>query len=89
YLIFQRPNTLHHTLDTLGLLCPLPIIETAKKIKEINIGEVLEVLSDDGVIRIDMPAWCLSTGPEYLGYEEDGRTYRVYVRKQEVSGLDI
>ncbi len=72
----------HHTIDTMGLLCPLPIIKTAKKIKTINVGEVLEVLSDDGVIRIDMPAWCLSTGHEYLGYEENGGgMYRVYVRK--------
>jgi len=69
------------TLDCFGLLCPMPIIQTAKKIKELRIGEVLEIVSTDEGIRADMPAWCKMTGQEYLGLEKDGDVYRVYVRK--------
>jgi len=68
-------------LDCFGLLCPMPIIQTAKKIKELRVGEVLEVLSTDEGIAADMPAWCKMTGQEYLGLERDGDVYRVYVRK--------
>jgi len=69
------------TLDCFGLLCPMPVIQTAKKIKELRVGEVLEILStDEGTIG-DMPAWCKLTGQEYLGLEKDGDVYRVYVRK--------
>ena len=68
-------------LDCFGLLCPMPIIQTAKKIKEINVGEVLEVTSTDKGIKEDMPAWCRQTGQEYLGLEEEGDIIRVYLRK--------
>ena len=43
-------------LDTLGYFCPMPIIMTSKKIKELHTGQVLEVWSDDEGIKKDMPA---------------------------------
>jgi len=69
------------TLDCYGLLCPMPIIQTAKKIKDLRVGQVLEILSTDEGIIEDMPAWCKMTGQEYLGLERDGDVYRVFVRK--------
>ena len=54
-------------LDTLGYFCPIPIIMTSKKIKELVPGQILEVASDDEGIKKDMPAWCQSTGHEMLG----------------------
>ena len=71
-----------HTLDCIGLYCPMPIVKTARKIKEIAPGEVLEVLSDDTGIKSDMPAWAKKTGNEYLGVEEGEGEIKVYVRKQ-------
>lgn len=69
-------------LDTIGLYCPIPIIRTAEKIKSLSTGQVLEVLSDDRVILIDMPAWCLSTGHRYLGFAQQETVWRLYVRKK-------
>lgn len=68
-------------LDTLGLYCPMPIVKTAEKIKDLKIGQVLEVISDDEGIKEDMPAWCKRTGNEFLRIEEGEGEYRVYVRK--------
>jgi tRNA 2-thiouridine synthesizing protein A len=72
-------------LDTLGLFCPMPIIKTSKKVKELKVGQVLEVISDDEGIKKDMPAWCETTGHEYLGLEEESHNgsvhYKTYVRK--------
>ena len=68
-------------LDTVGLYCPLPIIKTAERIRRMESGRVLEVVSDDRVILIDMPAWCRSTGHEYLGHAQQGTEYRLFVRK--------
>jgi TusA-related sulfurtransferase len=70
------------TLDCLGLYCPMPIIGTTDKIRELEIGQVLEVLSDDKGIKTDMPAWCESTGNELVGIEEKDGEYKVYVRKR-------
>lgn len=68
-------------IDCFGLFCPLPIIEVAKRIKEMNVGEILEVISTDQGIKEDMPAWCRQTGQEYLGLEEEGEIMKVYVKK--------
>ncbi len=69
------------TLDCFGLLCPMPIIKVAQKVKELKIGQVLEMISTDEGIKQDMPAWCKTTGNEFLGIEEDDGQYRVYVKK--------
>jgi len=69
------------TLDCVGLYCPMPIVKAAQKIKEMKPGEVLEVLADDKGIKLDMPAWCQTTGNECLAIEENGGEIKVYVRK--------
>ena len=68
-------------LDTFGLLCPMPIIKTANKFKQMKRGDVLKVLSDDPGIKEDMPAWCITSGNELLRIEEVGNEIYVYVRK--------
>lgn len=70
------------SLDCTGLYCPMPIIETHEMMRELEIGQVLEIIADDKGIKTDMPAWCESTGNEFLGIEEDNGEYRVYVRKR-------
>jgi len=69
------------TLDCVGLYCPMPIVKTAAKFKELKLGEVLEVVADDKGIKQDMPAWCETTGNECLGIEEEGEEIKVYVKK--------
>ncbi len=72
-------------LDTLGYFCSMPIIMTSKRIKQLNLGQVLEVLSDDEGIKKDMPAWCQTTGHEMVGLEEEQNdskpVYKAFVRK--------
>ena len=68
-------------LDCVGLYCPMPIYETSVKIKDLKIGEVLEVIADDQGIKKDMPAWAETTGNEFLGIEEEGSEIRSYVRR--------
>lgn len=74
-----------HTLDCIGLYCPMPIVKTSQRIKELSGGEVLEVVSDDKGIKSDMPAWCEKTGHEFLGLEEEDDEIKVYVRKSPVT----
>jgi TusA-related sulfurtransferase len=59
----------------------MPIAQTAKKMKELKLGQVLEVLADDKGIKEDMPNWCKTTGNEFLGIEEDKSIYKVFVKK--------
>lgn len=69
------------TLDCFGLLCPMPIVKTAKEVKLMKIGEVLEIQATDMGIKTDMPAWCKATGQEFLGVEEKDGEFYAYVKK--------
>jgi tRNA 2-thiouridine synthesizing protein A len=70
------------TLDCVGLYCPMPIVKTAQKIKELQDGQVLEIIADDRGIKQDMPAWCQTTGNECLSIDDSGGEIRVYVKKR-------
>ena len=61
-------------LDCRGMLCPLPIIELAKRIGDVEVGEVVAVASTDAAARHDVPAWCRMRQQEYVGAEpaDDG-----------------
>jgi tRNA 2-thiouridine synthesizing protein A len=69
------------SVDCVGLYCPMPIVKTAQQIKQMKVGEVLEVVADDKGIKQDMPAWCKTTGNECLGMEESKGEIKVYVKK--------
>ena len=69
------------SLDCMGLYCPIPIVKTAERFKQLKRGEVLEVVADDKGIKLDMPAWCEATGHEFLGVEEEDGEIKVYVKK--------
>lgn len=67
------------TLDCLGRPCPVPVIELAKALPGVEVGELIEVLSDDPAARYDIPAWCRMRGQEYVGAQarEVGAAYTV------------
>jgi tRNA 2-thiouridine synthesizing protein A len=54
------------TLDCRGMRCPLPVITLAKRIGEVEIGQVVTVLADDPAAAVDIPAWCRMTSQEYV-----------------------
>ena len=70
------------TLDTFGLLCPMPIIKTAARMKQLPPGSVLKVLSDDPGILEDMPAWCRTSGNELIRIDQTAGEFHAYVRKK-------
>jgi tRNA 2-thiouridine synthesizing protein A len=54
------------TLDALGKKCPIPIIMLADKIREIPVGQTIEVLADDPAAKSDLPAWCALKSQEFV-----------------------
>ncbi len=68
--------------DSIGQLCPIPIVFLAKNMKKLEGGQVLEIQADDEGARADVPAWCEQTGNEFLGEEEADGYVRYFVRKK-------
>ena len=69
------------TVDALGLLCPLPIVRTARALNHRPAGTIVELLADDPGIVEDLPAWCGAMGHDLLGMTEAAGVWRCRVRK--------
>ena len=70
------------TLDFKGLSCPMPIVNTAKALKQLQPAEVVEVLATDPGSVPDFTAWCKATGNELVESGEEGGVFRFVIRKK-------
>lgn len=61
-------------IDCRGQLCPMPIVELARHLDDVAVGEVIAVASTDPAARHDVPAWCRMREHEYVGEDtaDDG-----------------
>ena len=55
------------TLDCTGMRCPRPIIELARRIGEVEVGQLVELVADDPAAAPDLAAWCRMRGQELTG----------------------
>jgi tRNA 2-thiouridine synthesizing protein A len=70
------------TLDVKGAACPIPVVKTAKAMKTMSAGEMLEILATDPGVEPDMKAWTKQTKNELVSIDrQDGGVFRVVVRK--------
>ncbi len=69
------------TTDIIYMMCPMHLLTIEEQIREINVGDVLAILTDyDGALE-DIPQWCRRTGNEFIGIFEDTDHYKFYVKK--------
>jgi tRNA 2-thiouridine synthesizing protein A len=64
-------------LDATGLLCPLPVLKAAKRLRGMSPGAVLRMTADDPAAVIDVPHFCTEKGYALVSSSEaDGvQTY--------------
>jgi TusA-related sulfurtransferase len=69
-------------LDCRELRCPMPVIELAKHLADVEVGGLVGVVTRDVAARVDVPAWCRMRGQEYVGEDtaDDGAA-RYVVRR--------
>lgn len=60
------------TLDTQGLLCPLPVLKAKKALRQLNSGDLLEVITTDPGAVADFRCLAEEDGLELLSQEERG-----------------
>jgi TusA-related sulfurtransferase len=56
-------------------------METAKAMKQLNSGEVLEILATDPAAKPDIEAWARRTGNQVLEVQQQGDAVRILVKK--------
>lgn len=69
-----------HELNARRLLCPLPVIRTQDRVKQLKSGDCLTVICTDPGVMQDIPAWCRIHGHEILKTEQQDREYIVQLR---------
>lgn len=74
-------ETVTKKLDCSGLLCPMPVVKTSKAIKEMAVGETLEMIATDPGSMPDMQAWARQTKHELLEATENSGKFRFVIKK--------
>jgi tRNA 2-thiouridine synthesizing protein A len=62
-------------VDALGTWCPVPIHLIDRAARRATPGDVIELIADDPLIEVDLPAWCHRSGNELLELRRDGDDY--------------
>ncbi|MCV6547725.1 MAG: sulfurtransferase TusA family protein [Cohaesibacter sp.] len=73
------PPKITHKLDLTGLKCPLPVLQTGKKLRQLNASDILEVISTDPMSSIDLPHYCNQHHHILLQIEQLDNTHFRYV----------
>ncbi len=68
-------------IDTRGLMCPLPVLRTAKALRGVAHGTVVTIWADDPIAVIDIPHFCTEAGHRLVSQSDAGE-YQIYVIKR-------
>lgn len=69
------------TMDLKGLPCPMPVVKVNKGIKDVEIGQTIEVISTDPGALTDFPAWARTSGNEILKTEQVDDIIKIYIKR--------
>jgi tRNA 2-thiouridine synthesizing protein A len=69
-----------HELDARRMLCPMPVIKTQNKVKELAVGDILSVICTDPGVLSDIPAWARINGHTILGHQENNDEITITVQ---------
>ena len=68
-------------VNSLGKACPVPVIDLAKAMAEIDVGGQVLLLSDDPGAKVDVPVWCRMKSQELVEVSSDDSAWRFLVRR--------
>jgi TusA-related sulfurtransferase len=61
----DEPLAADATTDIIYMMCPMHLLTIQEKIKDLEVGQTLAILTDyDGALE-DIPEWCKKTGNEF------------------------
>jgi tRNA 2-thiouridine synthesizing protein A len=69
-------------VDARGQSCPMPIVNTAKAVRMLPSGTLVEVLATDPGSVKDFAAWARATGNELVEQTSQDGVYRFVLRKK-------
>jgi tRNA 2-thiouridine synthesizing protein A len=61
-------------VDARGHRCPVPTLRLRRALGQASPGQVVRLLADDPLARIDVPHFCASEGHQLMASATDSRT---------------
>jgi tRNA 2-thiouridine synthesizing protein A len=69
------------TIDVRGLKCPLPVLKTERRMRDLPAGTRLLVLATDPMASIDLPHFCNENGHRLIASRREGEALRFEIEK--------
>lgn len=73
--------TENRIVDACNTFCPGPLMELIANIKQLSVGDTLELLSTDDGSAADVPEWAHKVGHEMVSNEKVEGIWHIKVRK--------
>ena len=74
-------ETTRETIDARGAFCPGPLMELIAKLKLVQVGDEIEILSSDKGSVNDIPEWVKKVRHEMVGVTPKDGYWSIVVRK--------
>ena len=74
-------ETPDETLDLRGLNCPLPVLKTQRRLRDLVSGTLVRVETTDPLAVIDVPHYCTENGHELVATEPFEGGHAFLIRK--------
>jgi len=74
-------TTARETIDARGAYCPGPLMELIAKLKLVQVGDEIEILSSDKGSVNDIPEWVKKVHHEMVGVTPKDGYWSIVVRK--------
>ncbi len=68
-------------IDVRGRACPVPVIELAKAVEAAEVGDLVDIVSDDPASKVDIPVWCRMKHQELMAVDETEQGWSFTVRR--------
>ena len=70
-----------YRLDLNGLVCPLPVARTKRKLSEMESGDILEAVGDFGESGENIKRYIENHGDSVIDFNINGEDYSIKIKK--------
>ncbi|MHA1377865.1 MAG: sulfurtransferase TusA family protein [Candidatus Helarchaeota archaeon] len=67
-------------LNVKGKTCPMPVLLTRKKIREVGSGKLLEIIGDFQPAKINIRKFLEKEGHKILEFQDDASEYKFLIK---------
>ena len=68
-------------IDTRGETCPVPLVECRKALRKASSGDEVTILGTHPASKKEIPMACKALGLEIIDIKEDGKEWKIKIRK--------